>query len=250
MIALTTLNQAGWVVFLLVPLSWRLAVFVVWFAADLATPYVAGWDARMGGHRHHIVERYGLFTIIVLGESIVSATLAAGKAIGGAVGAGPLLVTGLGGLIVVCAVWWIYFDFTSGHAPVLGKRAQYLWGYGHYFVFAALAAIGAGLSLSVTWLTDPAHVHLPLWGVAMVVGAAVAAFLVVIVLIESLAEGARHRGGVAAKLGGASLAVAAAVLAPVVTVPGSLLITGTVLGALVVYGVVLQNRQQTSGERG
>lgn len=227
MMILTTLNQIGWILFLLVPLDWRLAVFVVWFAADLATPYLAGWDARMGGHRHHIVERYGLFTILVLGESIVGATLAAGEAIGADGDAVQLLLMGLGGLIVVCSVWWIYFDFTTGRAPALGKRSQYLWGYGHYFVFSCVAAIGAGLSLSVEWLTDPGHVLLPEWGVAMLVGAAVALFLLVIVLIESLAERTDHRGGMIAKVGGALLAMAAALLAPVVTVPGSVLIIGS-----------------------
>ena len=79
-IVLTTINQAGWVLFLLCPLEWRVPVFVAWFAVDVATPIVAGWDARMGGHRGHIVERYGLFTLIVLGESIAAATVAVGQA--------------------------------------------------------------------------------------------------------------------------------------------------------------------------
>jgi low temperature requirement protein LtrA len=247
MIALTTFIQIGWIVFLLVPLEWRLAVFVVGFAADIATPYVAGWDARMGGHRHHIVERYGLFTIIVLGESIVGATLAAGEAIGGEVDTVPLLLVGVGGLIIVCSVWWIYFDFTTGRAPALGKRSQYLWGYGHYFVFAAVAAIGAGLSLSVEWLTDPDHVLLPERGVALLVGGAVAGFLLVVLLIESVAENSYHPSGPMTKIGGALLAVAAALLAPVVTVPGSVLIVGSVLATLVIYGAVLQNRWHVRG---
>ena len=116
-IVLTTINQAGWVLFLWVPLEWRVPVFVVWFAVDVATPILAGWDARMGGHRGHIVERYGLFTLIVLGESIAAATVAVGGAINTEVAAVPLLTLAVGGLILVFSLWWIYFDFSTGRAP-------------------------------------------------------------------------------------------------------------------------------------
>ena len=135
-IVLTTISQAGWVLFLWVPLEWRVPVFVVWFAGDVATPILAGWDARTGGHRGHIVERYGLFTLIVLGESIAAATVAVGGAISTEVAAVPLLTLAAGGLIVVFSLWWIYFDFSTGRAPELGRVPQIVWGYGHYFLFA------------------------------------------------------------------------------------------------------------------
>ena len=157
-IVLTTINQAGWVLFLFCPLEWRLPVFVAWFAVDVATPIVAGWDARMGGHRGHIVERYGLFTLIVLGESIAAATVAVGHAIEAQGAAPPLLVLAAGGLVSVFSLWWIYFDFMSGRAPEKSRLSQYLWSYGHYFLFASLAALGAGLALAVEWLTDAEHV--------------------------------------------------------------------------------------------
>jgi low temperature requirement protein LtrA len=112
-IVLTTINQIGWVLFLWVPAEWKLQIFVAWFAADLATPYVAGWDARMGGHRHHIVERYGLFTIIVLGETVAASTIAVGEAIESHAEALPLLLLAIGGLITVSSLWWIYFDFST-----------------------------------------------------------------------------------------------------------------------------------------
>jgi low temperature requirement protein LtrA len=246
MIVLTTFNQIGWVLFLWVPQQWKLTVFVVWFAVDLATPYVAGWDARMGGHRGHIVERYGLFTIIVLGESIAAATIAIGQAISAQVDAVSLLILAIGGLIAVCSAWWIYFDFSTGGAPVRSKRAQYLWGYVHYFVFTAIAAIGAGLALSVKRLTEPERVALPAWGVALLIGAAVAVFLLTIALIESAAEEKYPKGSVLLKLGGSLFAIAAALAASYITLPGSVLLIGLILAAMVVYGVVLQQRLHLS----
>ena len=238
-ITLTTINQAAWVLFLLVPLQWRAPAFIALFAMDIATPLLAGWDARMGGHQGHIVERYGLFTIIVLGESIAAATIAVGRAIDSQLVSFPLLVLAGGGLAIVFALWWIYFDFCTGEAAGGSRPSQYLWGYGHFFLFAAIAAIGAGLSLSVEWIVDHHHVALPEWGVAMVIGAAVATILVTIAFIESLAEQGGH---VLLKFGGALFAVAAAFAAPLVTVPGSILLIGAMLAGMVAYGVVLQHR--------
>jgi hypothetical protein len=109
-------------------------------------------------------------------------------------------------------------------------------------VFAALAAIGAGLALSAAWVTDAAHVAVPEWGVAMVIGGAVAVFLLSIALIETVAEGNRDGSHLATKLGGSTLVIAAAAAAPVITVPGSVVAIGAVLAALVAYGVTIQHR--------
>jgi len=246
MIVLTTISQVGWILFLLVPAEWKLPVFVAWFAADIATPYICSWDARMGGHRHHIVERYGLFTVIVLGESIAAATVAVGEAIKGNVDVFPLLSLALGGLVVVFSLWWIYFDFSTGEAPERTRRSQYLWGYLHYFVFAALAAVGAGLALCVAWLTDAGHMALADRDVAIVVGAAVAAFLLTISLIEGVAEDGYEKGAVFLKLGASFAAVASSLAAPLITVPGSIGLIGLVLAAIVVHGVVIQHRLHLS----
>ncbi len=239
---LTTINQIGWVLFLWVPQDWKLAVFAAWFAADIATPLIAGWDARMGGHLHHIVERYGLFTIIVLGESIAAATIAVGAAVDAEVTVLPLLTLGIAGLVVTCSLWWIYFDFCSGHAPERGRGAQYFWSYVHYFVFAALAAIGAGLALSAEWLTDAAHVAASETSVAMMIGGAVAVVLMSIALIEAFAEGNYDGSHLLTKLVASTLVIAAAFAAPVITVVGSVVAIGLILAALVAYGVAVQHR--------
>ena len=51
------------------------AVIVALFLLEVGGPYLA--ETRRGGtpwHAHHIAERYGLFTIIVLGECVLGAT--------------------------------------------------------------------------------------------------------------------------------------------------------------------------------
>ena len=75
----------------------------------------------------------------------------------------------------------------------------------------------------------------------MVVGAAVAIFLLSIGLIEAVAEDGHAHSEMLVKAVGAAVAIAAAFTAPVLTLPGSILVIGAVLAAIVVYGVSLQN---------
>jgi low temperature requirement protein LtrA len=248
MIGLTTFSQVGWIAFVWVPIEWKPGVFVLWFAVDLATPFLAGWDARLAGHLHHIVERYGLFTIIVIGESIAAATIAVGHALETEVQAVPLLLLAFGGLVSVLSIWWIYFDFSTGRAPLRSRRAQLLWSYGHYFVFASIAALGAGLALAVARISDPAHVIASDVGVALLSCGAVAGFLLTIAFIESVAEGGYGAGHSLVKVGGALAAIGAGLAAGRLTVPGSVLVVGVLLSAMVAHGVMLQNRLHRATE--
>jgi low temperature requirement protein LtrA len=96
-------------------------------------------------HPGHIAERYGLFTIIVLGETILAVTVGLRDALDGEgeIGAAPVIVTAA--LVIAFALWWIYFDALGRDALTRNRAAAFRWGYGHYVLFAAVAAIGAGV---------------------------------------------------------------------------------------------------------
>jgi low temperature requirement protein LtrA len=100
------------------------------------------------------VERYGLFTIIVLGECVLAITTAAQAAFDAGSLLGPLLTVAAGGLLLVFGMWWSYFkhDPDVGHERSLGSMLA--WGYGHYVVFAAVAALGAGLQVATETTYD------------------------------------------------------------------------------------------------
>ncbi|MFC9913163.1 low temperature requirement protein A [Streptomyces sp. NPDC127197] len=58
----------------------------------------------------HIAERYGLFTLIVLGEAVAAATVAVRNTLDAqAHFAGPLCAVAAGGLLMCFALWWPYF---------------------------------------------------------------------------------------------------------------------------------------------
>lgn len=157
--------QLGWVGFLFVPASVQLPVFLVLAVADLAVP---AWGERAEPttwHPHHIAERYGGFTIIVLGESILSIMLAVQVAIGGGATAARIAPTVLGGVAIVCAMWWLYFAEPTGQFvsdarerfEARNPRGAYAWGYGHFAIYMATAAVGAGIAAVVDVVADESH---------------------------------------------------------------------------------------------
>ncbi|MEV0409143.1 low temperature requirement protein A [Actinoallomurus sp. NPDC050550] len=62
---------------------------------------------------------------------------------------GRLVVSALSGLVLLFAIWWLYFLVPAGAGLAERRHRSYRWGYGHYGIFAALAALGAGLKIAV-----------------------------------------------------------------------------------------------------
>ena len=87
-----------------------------------------------------LIERYGLFVIIVLGEVIVGA-------VNGMAQVTPLsvdeVVIGLLGMLVAIGLWWLYFDLISHREPV--SRYTQAWLQFHLPLVIAIAAGGAGV---------------------------------------------------------------------------------------------------------
>jgi low temperature requirement protein LtrA len=126
-----TAVQLGWVARLALPDGWELAGFAVLALAELAVPVWAERAAPTTWHPRHIAERYGLFTLIVVGESVLASTLAMPSALDADAALADLATTAAGGLLTVFAMWWLYF---AKDAPGLltSLRAAFTWGYGHY----------------------------------------------------------------------------------------------------------------------
>src|SRR4051812_14511280 len=127
----------------------RLVAFVALVLFELAIPVWAERSGATGWHPHHIAERYGLFAIILLGESVFAASTGVGRALSGGGSSLPLVAIGAAALVLVFALWWLYFLQPPGAGLVAHRDRSYLWGYGHYGLLAALAAVGAGLELAV-----------------------------------------------------------------------------------------------------
>lgn len=151
------LCQIGWLGLVALPEPARPWVFLVMVVAELCVPLYAERAQNTSWHPHHIAERYGLFTIIVLGETIAAATVAVKSATDEHNALGELLPIAAGGLLIVFSAWWIYFVVPI-HGHLRSSRRAFVWGYGHYLVFASAAAIGAGLEVAVEQAVGKAHI--------------------------------------------------------------------------------------------
>ncbi|WP_261718621.1 low temperature requirement protein A [Streptomyces sp. FZ201] len=151
------LCQIGWLGLLVLPEDARPWVFLVMAILEMCVPAYAEKGHATAWHPHHIAERYGLLTIIVLGETIAAATVAVKTALDENDALDELLPIAAGGLLIIFSAWWIYFVVPI-HGHLRSNRQSFLWGYGHYVIFASAAAIGAGLEVAVEQTVGEAHI--------------------------------------------------------------------------------------------
>ncbi len=153
--------QAGWVGLAIVdlPVGATFASFIPLFALELAGPFVAERRADTPWHPHHIAERYGLLTIITLGEVILGTVAALNALVQGEAGwtvdAALLAIAGIG---LTFGCWWMYFTVPWAEPLVRDRRRAFGFGYGHLAVFAPLAAMGAGLHVAAYELEGAARI--------------------------------------------------------------------------------------------
>jgi low temperature requirement protein LtrA len=243
------LVQVGWLLRLLLPSSSGLAgvaSFLLLVGAELVVPLVAeSRGPQTAWHPEHIAERYSLFTLIVLGECILAGTVTLQRAVTEAgVSPSPLLLAGASLVIVFC-LWWVYFEDDVGVGLRSSPEQAFRWGYGHYLVFAGIAALGAGIQVAAEHLTavsttdlagstqadaEPGH-GLGDLGAGLAVAVPVAVVLLVLAVLHNRLE--RTRVPAVRWLGTSVLVLLAGLLAA----PASLVIS-VVAVALVTVAVV------------
>ena len=148
-----SLIQIGWVGFLLGCLAglisggWLAILMILLWICELAVPMWAERAGETPWHAHHIAERYGLMTIIVLGECVLGATNAVGNMWQAHGWTFDLGLVGFSGMVLIFCLWWMYFLMPSGESLHLHRERAWGWGYGHFVLFAATAAVGSGLEV-------------------------------------------------------------------------------------------------------
>jgi low temperature requirement protein LtrA len=234
--------QVGWLLRLALPPTAAFVAFFVLAGAELVVP---PWAERRSGttwHPHHIAERYGLFTIIVLGECVLAATAGVQAAVVAQGWDPAVLLIGGTALVLLFALWWMYFLKPAGEGLARRRRLSFWWGYGHYLVFAALAALGAGLEVTVRAVSS--GVTAPGATVALAVAVPTAVYLVMVWALHAPLGASPTRGlapvlsAALATVGiGAAVAIGLPLLwaVPLLCVPSA---------ALVAHGVTLAHRAQ------
>ncbi|MEO3760300.1 low temperature requirement protein A [Mycobacterium sp. B14F4] len=154
-VAAVTVAQAGWVasIFLDTSVPVTFLVVVVLIGVETLGPVLA--ERRRGGtpwHAHHITERYGLLTIIALGEGVVG-TVASLTAVVNAQGwsfdAAFVVVAGIG---LTFGMWWTYFVLPQADLLHARRERSFLFGYFPIITLGAIVATGAGLHAAAYYL--------------------------------------------------------------------------------------------------
>ena len=138
---------ALWLISTAVPIPWRFVFWGVGLVVDFATPFTAlQFQRQLPPHTEHLPERFGLFTIIVLGEAIIAV-------VNGVSEVEWTLMNGLTtvfGFVMAFCLWWLYFENVSGTAlNQLRSSGKLFWAqvwlYVHLPLVIGLAAAGVGV---------------------------------------------------------------------------------------------------------
>jgi low temperature requirement protein LtrA len=175
--------------------------------------------------------------MIVLGESILAATIAIQSALDAGLDDPELILLAITGLVLVFSMWWLYFD-QAEHPREGSLSAAITWGYGHLFVFAAAAAVGAGIAVEVDYKTGAAQIDEI--EAALSTATPVSIYLIAVWLLHVLP----HRRGVLV----AAYPVAAAQALAAVFTPARILGTAIVLAALVALMILVREEEDEALE--
>ena len=135
-----------WLLSVTLPEPDRYWLWALALAFELGAPLV-GWRLipRAPIHPAHIPERFGLLTIIVLGESVIAVVL-------GVADTRWDLESGaaaLGGFVCAAALWWIYFEFLDESMVRRGVVRGLVFTYSHFPVVVGLAGLGIGVKVAI-----------------------------------------------------------------------------------------------------
>ena len=151
------------------------ARFLVWALAltiDIGTPLVTTRHLLDVPHdAAHLPERYGLFSIILIGESMAAVMAGMGHQEYWSARAASAAVVGM---MAVFATWWIYFDGVDATAhrmirSMADARRFQLWSYAHLPLYLGIAVMGVGLERVIETATDA---PLPVREASILAGAA------------------------------------------------------------------------------
>ena len=183
-----------------------------------------------------LVERFGLFTIIVLGEVILGVVTGLSEA-----GADALTIaTGSLAMVIGFGLWWIYFDLVGRRLPRGGRGTVWTWMLSHLPIQLGIVSAGAAIVSVIEHAHDPTTPP----ETAVLLGGSVAIGLLALILTERSLEDAVRLEVVYRPLGpalalGAGVALLAGLVTPAPWLLSALLVAVlTVLWFFVVFRMI------------
>lgn len=198
-------SQIGWIALAVAPTGAAtfFAIGAVLVVVEMAGPWIAervlpaigaqGGDAESREapgrgvwrgtpwHAHHVVERYGLLAIITLGEGVIGTVASLSAVVEHQGWTLDAALVAFAGMALTFGLWWTYWMTPAAAMLRAHRERSFVWGYGHIVVYAALAAVGAGLHVAAYYLEGESH--LDATGTVLAVAVPVAVFILADYLI-------------------------------------------------------------------
>jgi low temperature requirement protein LtrA len=220
-----SIGASLWLVSVFVPEPARYVLWGVALLIELSAPWVGRHQiARAPIHASHLVERFGLFTLIVLGESVISVAQGAADVDWTA----ATVAAAVGGFVAVVGLWWLYFDRLED-AAIRSVLQGLVWNYAHLPLLAGLVSVAVGTEYAVIEASTGQLER----ATALSLGAGTALYLLATVVIGLAVRRTADRVRWLA-LGAAALALAIGLVWPLGLPVGLLVVLDLMLVVLVV----------------
>jgi low temperature requirement protein LtrA len=164
------------------PPDLRLAAWALYAALFMGFFGALGFTQMFGRGvvpTHSMVERFGLFTIIVLGEVVIGVVAGLSSSEHDAL----TIATGMIALGIGLGFWWVYFDIVGGRLPRNTSRSIVGWTLIHLPIVLSIATAGAGMVGLIEHAHDPQTPPATAW---LICGAVAVAMISVIAAAWSL----------------------------------------------------------------
>jgi len=191
---------------------WGASLFLAFVLPQFLTrsPEARAEQDRIELVTHSLTERFGLFTIIVLGEIMVGAIAALGahEAL-----TGTSVATFVLSMLLGIGIWWLYFDALGLRKPIRDRSATLTWLVSHLLVAMGIAGTGAAISSMAELGADPHHTQAIAW---ILIASVVTTLtgIAALIWVRADVEMERSNAEIALVLGAAVLAVGVGFLLP------------------------------------
>lgn len=142
--------QSMWIIWLFLPQYLQTPSLFLFIFLELFMPIWARSEKFNNWHPGHIAERYGLLTIIVLGEGVVGISgIIHSYVVDSAHNAASIIISASGLVALLFSMWWLYFSIPFAHMLSVHRHRRDLlvFGYGHFFIFISIAGLSSALKL-------------------------------------------------------------------------------------------------------
>jgi low temperature requirement protein LtrA len=188
-----TIGIAIWLLSLAVDTPWR---YAFWIGAQILAlslpPLSTNLHRRIPTSPRHLPERWALFTLIVLGESVVAVAISVSNTHWRAASVGAAVL----GFTAVACVWWIYFDRQESVELRGSTMSVVVYSYAHIPLLLGLAMMSAGLRLVI----ERARASQLGWGASAALLGGVVLYLLSLLGTRSVTVHGAHRVGRLMKL--------------------------------------------------